>query len=86
MTEHVQQVADGMEKSGAVVAVGAWFAGSITYLDHHSQAVLAVCGIVGMLVGVSGLLLKWCYMRYENKRLDQEHRVRMKMLRKGRDA
>lgn len=86
MTDHVQQVADGMEKAGAGVAVGSWLAGSIQYLDHHSQAVLAVCGIIGMIVGVTGLLLKWCYMRYENKRLEQEHKARMKLLRKGTSA
>ena len=84
MTEHVQQIADGMEKAGAGVAVGSWAAGSIQYLDHHSQAVLAVCGIIGMLVGITGLVLKWCYMRYERKLLEQEHRARMTLLKQGK--
>lgn len=85
MTDHVQQVANTMEKGGAAAAVGSWAASGITYLDHHSQAVLAVCGLVGMAVGVIGLLLKWCYMRVENARLDAEHVARMKLLRSGKN-
>ena len=83
VTDHVQQVADGMEKGGAGVAVGSWIASGVSYLDHHAQAVLAVCGIVGMLVGVVGLLLKWAYMRVENRRLEREHKARMRVLRGG---
>lgn len=93
MTEKVQAVAEGMERAGAGagVAVGSWIANSIVYLDHHSQAVLAICGIIGMAVGiigmavgVVGLMLKWCYMRYEHQLLAQEHKARMRLLKQGK--
>lgn len=84
MTDHVQQAADVMEKGGAAVAFGSWVASGITWLDHHSQAVLALCGLIGMAVGVIGLLLKVIYLRIENQRLAAEHRERMKLLRQGK--
>lgn len=83
MTDHVQQAAEVMEKGGAAVALGSWAASWITWLDHHSQAVLAVCGVIGMAVGVVGLLLKAIYLHTENQRLAEDHKVRMKLLRQG---
>lgn len=84
MTDHVQQAADVMEKGGAAVALGSWAASGITWLDHHSQAVLALCGVIGMAVGVIGLLLKAIYLRIENQRLAEEHRARMNLLMHGK--
>lgn len=84
MSEKVKALAEGMERSGAGAAVASWLGSMILHLDKHSQAWLAICGIVGALVGVVGLLLKWCHMRYERQLLNAEHAARMRLLQQGK--
>ncbi len=49
-------IAHAITQTGSAVAVGSWGASQIEWLNHNAQAVLALCGIAGALVGVCGLI------------------------------
>lgn len=64
MTDRIEAVAKVAEQGGAAVAVGsslAWLGGLTTWLNHNSDAVLALCGIIGAVVSIAGYITNLIY-------------------------
>jgi hypothetical protein len=85
MTDGNQIAADVMEKGGAAVAIGSgiisFLMHIIGFMDHHSPAILSMCGIVGAVVSVKGHIDKARILTAEDARKQEEHNLKMQELR-----
>ena len=77
MQDKIEAAAKVLEQGGAAVAVAS-SVGLIDYMDDHSRAILAICGIAGVGVSIAGLMLGWTYRHLEYKRGDKRNKLYIK--------
>lgn len=61
----IENASHAVTQGGAAVATGSFF---INYLNQNSSAILALCGIAGLLISFVGLGLQYYYLSKRDKR------------------